>query len=58
MIQGLLRQFIVSHVMTVEEKDHLINSFKSIDKDNDGLISKEELLRCYYEIYDGDEVKC
>ncbi|CAD8146337.1 unnamed protein product [Paramecium pentaurelia] len=51
-VRTALMQFITTQVMTNQEKEELIALFKSIDKNGDGLLSKEELLAVYSQQYD------
>ncbi|CAK83286.1 unnamed protein product (macronuclear) [Paramecium tetraurelia] len=51
-VRTALMQFITTQVMTNQEKEELITLFKSIDKNGDGLLSKEELLAVYSQQYD------
>ena len=36
--------FIATHVVSQQEKEELHRSFKSLDKDGNGQLSKEELV--------------
>jgi Ca2+-binding EF-hand superfamily protein len=42
-LQQAALTFIVCQLLTKEENDKLRGSFKALDKDSDGFISKEEL---------------
>lgn len=45
---------------TKEEQEQLYKSFKAIDKNSDGKISKDELIQAYRELYkhmSDDEIK-
>eukprot|EP01017_Pseudomicrothorax_dubius_P025872 TRINITY_DN2839_c0_g1_i3.p1 TRINITY_DN2839_c0_g1~~TRINITY_DN2839_c0_g1_i3.p1 ORF type:complete len:506 (-),score=114.62 TRINITY_DN2839_c0_g1_i3:62-1579(-) len=51
--------FIVSYLSTNEEKEELVKLFKSLDKNNDGVLSREEMrdgFRSYYTDQDPDEM--
>ena len=43
-LQRAIWEYIVSYIATSEEKNKLIAVFKQLDANNDGFISKEELL--------------
>jgi calcium-dependent protein kinase len=45
--------FIVSHVATKDEKNELLNTFKAIDENGDGLLSRQELIKGYNLIFSG-----
>ncbi len=38
---------MVQYLQTQEQKDHLIKVFQKLDTNNDGVISREELLDGY-----------
>eukprot|EP01017_Pseudomicrothorax_dubius_P022951 TRINITY_DN2469_c0_g1_i4.p1 TRINITY_DN2469_c0_g1~~TRINITY_DN2469_c0_g1_i4.p1 ORF type:complete len:346 (+),score=96.27 TRINITY_DN2469_c0_g1_i4:154-1191(+) len=42
--------FIASHLISKEEKQQLINVFKDLDKNGDGVLSREEILEGYKKI--------
>lgn len=43
--------FIVSYLTTKEEKESLMQLFRTLDKNGDGYLSKEELIEGYTKIY-------
>jgi len=48
--------FIATHIVSQSEKEDLLKSFKSLDKNGDGILSKEELIEGYLNFYK-DRVK-
>ena len=53
-LQKAAMLFIVTHLMSKEEKDELTNTFLSLDKDADGKISYYELVNGYAAFLGGD----
>lgn len=53
-LQHATFSFIVLQILSNEERNELIASFNTIDKNHDGVISNEELYEAYLKIY-GDE---
>lgn len=43
-IQTILLQLITIQVVNLKEKDNLIQAFKSLDSNGDGMLSKEEMI--------------
>ncbi len=50
-LQQAALTFIVCNLSTKKEQEELYKTFKSMDKNGDGKITKEELLQGYKEIY-------
>lgn len=42
-IQSVIYFFLVTHLLPDEEKEKIIKTFKMIDQNNDGVISKQEI---------------
>ena len=47
-LQHAIYIFLVNNLATREEKNELYNSFKALDVDGDGQLSREELIQGYY----------
>lgn len=43
--------------MTSNEKEELRKNFEELDKNGDGMVSKDELFRAYKKLYGGDKIK-
>ncbi|CAD8141063.1 unnamed protein product [Paramecium octaurelia] len=56
-LKAAIMQLITTQVMSNQEKKKIQTQFKKIDVNKDGTLSREELLKCYRDIYD-DEMKC
>ncbi|CAD8128593.1 unnamed protein product [Paramecium sonneborni] len=56
-LASAILQLISTQIMNSKEKKELIEGFKAIDKNNDGKLSKDELIQCYMNLYQ-DEIKC
>ena len=54
-LQESILYYLVNQLTSKEEKQELMNQFLSIDTDNDGLLSKEELLKAYKKTGKGTE---
>jgi calcium-dependent protein kinase len=53
-LQQAALEFIVSQLITNKEKKQLQEIFLSLDKDHDGKIGKEELVKAYKEVFGED----
>lgn len=49
--------YIVNSLASKEEKDELLKSFKKLDTNGDGVLSKEELIAGYSETMDQVEAE-
>ena len=54
-LQNAIFLFFVNFFNINEEKDRMIKAFKTLDKNGDGLITKDELLENYRLFYNGSE---
>ena len=45
-----MKLYMSSQVMSTQEKEKLIQDFNKIDYNGDGKISREELVKAYYDI--------
>ena len=43
-MQRAILTYITSQMMTNDEKDQMIKTFRALDKNGDGTLSKEELM--------------
>lgn len=50
-LRNAILTFMVTQVATQEEKDELRNTFKSLDKDGSGTLTKEELIQGYLKVF-------
>lgn len=46
-LQQAVAQFVTAQLISNHDKEEIVNTFKSMDTNKDGLISKEELLQFY-----------
>jgi calcium-dependent protein kinase len=49
--------FIASQLTSKEEKQQLMDTFKALDKNGDGILSKDEILEGYKQIMDEEEAE-
>lgn len=42
--------FIANNIVSQQDKEELLETFKSLDKDGDGELSREELIEGYMKI--------
>lgn len=54
-LQNAIFLYFVNFFNINEEKDKMIKAFKTLDKNGDGFITKEELLESYTLFYNGEE---
>eukprot|EP00829_Urostomides_striatus_P010151 TRINITY_DN2333_c0_g1_i7.p1 TRINITY_DN2333_c0_g1~~TRINITY_DN2333_c0_g1_i7.p1 ORF type:complete len:457 (-),score=119.21 TRINITY_DN2333_c0_g1_i7:50-1348(-) len=47
--------YIVTHMMSKEEQQELEKTFKSIDENGDGRLSREELIKGYTKLYESEQ---
>ncbi|CAG9319541.1 unnamed protein product [Blepharisma stoltei] len=52
-LRSAIFTFITTHLVTQEEKRELQKSFRMLDQNGDGRVSKEELLKIYNEVVGG-----
>ena len=50
-VKHAILEFISVQVMTNFEKEELRKNFEQLDKNGDGMVSKEELFLAYKKIY-------
>ena len=43
-LQSAIMQFIVTQIVGQQDKEDLMKHFQALDKDGDGIISKDELI--------------
>ena len=46
--------FIASNITSKSEKESLLKTFKALDKNGDGILSREEIIEGYKQIMDED----
>lgn len=56
-LQQATYAFIASHLATKEEKRHLMETFKALDKNGDGTLSREEILEGYRQTMGEEEAE-
>lgn len=47
--------YIVTHLMSKEEQQELERTFKALDENGDGRLSREELIKGYTKLYDSEQ---
>lgn len=56
-LQQATYAFIASHLASKEEKQHLLETFKTLDKNGDGTLSREEILEGYRQTMGEEEAE-
>jgi len=56
-LQQATYAFIASHLASKEEKQHLLETFKALDTNGDGTLSREEILEGYKKTMDEEEAE-